>query len=200
METFKILDSQELAAMASPFRQQLLEALTTPDSAAGLARRYDMSRQRIGYHMRGLEKAGCIEVAGERQQRGLTEKLYRTRPLAYVHSPPLADRLKREDRFSWAALVSVIARTLRDLVNLRRAADAEGKRLATLGLEAELHFETPAERQAFTEDLIDAVERVLRSHERPRSDKSRGFRLVLGAFPQPPERSVRDDGAADARH
>lgn len=193
METFKILERGELAAVASPFRQQLLDALVTPDSAAGLARRYDMSRQRIGYHMRDLEAAGCIEVAGERRQRGLTEKLYRTRPLAYVHSPPSTDRLKRQDRYSWAALVSLVARTLRDLVSLRHAADAQRKRLATLGLEAELNFETPAERRAFSEDLIEAIEGVLKQHERPRSEKSRAFRLVVGAFPQPPERSPKHD-------
>ncbi len=60
MDTFKILERQELGAMASPFRQQLLHALTTPGSAIGLARRFEMSRQRIGYHMRELERAGCI--------------------------------------------------------------------------------------------------------------------------------------------
>jgi DNA-binding transcriptional ArsR family regulator len=193
MESFKILESEELSAVSSPFRQRLLEALTTPDSAASLARRYDMSRQRIGYHMRDLEKAGCIEQAGERQQRGLTEKLYRTRPLAYVHSPPSSDLLSRRDRFSWAALVNLVGRTLADLVALRRGADAQGKRLATLGIEAEVYFDTPAQRKAFTEDLIDAVEGVLREHERPVVEKSRGFRVIVGAFPKPPERREKND-------
>ena len=193
MESFKILETDELNAVSSPFRQRLLEALTTPHSAASLARRYDMSRQRIGYHMRDLEKAGCIERAGERQQRGLTEKLYRTRPLAYVHAPPSTDRLSRQDRFSWAALVNLVGRTLADLVALRRGADAEGKRLATLGIEAEVYFETPAQRKAFTEDLIDAVEGVLRDHERPLGKKSRGFSVIVGAFPKPSERSAEND-------
>jgi hypothetical protein len=196
METFKILDSSELGAVSSPFRQQILQDLLTPGSAAGLARRYDMSRQRIGYHMRDLERAGCIEPVGERRQRGLKEKLYRTRPLAYVHALPARDRLRVQDRFSWAALVSLIARTLADLVALRRAADAADRRLATLGLEAEVHFETPRQRREFTEDLLDAVEGVLRKHERPRGQESRGFRVILGAFPEPPTAAL--PGAASA--
>jgi predicted ArsR family transcriptional regulator len=188
MDTYKVLAPDELSAVSSPFRQQLLEELMTPDSAAGLARRHDMSRQRIGYHMRDLERAGCIVPVGERQQRGLTEKLYRTRPLAYVQAPRTGDRLARRDRFSWAALLNLLARTLGDLIALRRSADAEGKRLATLAIEAQLHFETPGQRKAFTEDLIGAVEGVLRAHEQPATDRTRSFRLVVGALPYMPDR------------
>ncbi len=193
MDTFKILERQELGAMASPFRQQLLHALTTPGSAIGLARRFEMSRQRIGYHMRELERAGCIEITGERQRRGLKEKLYRTKPMAYVYSPPSNERLRRHDRFSWAALVNLIARTLWDLVSLRRKADAEGKRLATLAIEADLYFETPTQRKAFTESLVDAIEQVVRDHEMPKSDKARAFRLVVGAFPKPAQEPNHDN-------
>ncbi len=185
---FTILESDALAAMASPIRQRLLESLSVPDSASGLARRFDMSRQRIGYHMRDLERAGCIELAGQRQQRGLTEKLYRTRPLAFVSAPPRVDEPARRDRFAWATLVNLAARMLWHLVSLRRRADAAGKRLATLALEAEVFFDSPAERKAFSEALISAVEGVVRDHEKPRSEKSRGFRLVLGAYPQPEKR------------
>lgn len=182
---FTLLEPDALAAMASPIRQRLLRSLATPDSASGLARRFDMSRQRIGYHMRDLERAGCIELAGQRQQRGLTEKLYRTRPLAYVSAPPGVDEPAHRDRFAWATLVNLAGRMLWHLVSLRRRADAAGKRLATLALEADLYFDSPAERKAFTEALMDAVEGVIREHEKPRSARSRGFRLVLGAYPRP---------------
>jgi DNA-binding transcriptional ArsR family regulator len=193
MNDFKILEREDLRVVSSPFRQEILEALSTRSSAVELARRYDMSRQRIGYHMRALQRAGLIEEAGERPVRGLTEKLYRARPMAWVLSPAErgpSERLK--DRFSWATLTNLAARTLWDLVRLRRKADVVGKRLATLALEAELHFDTPAERKAFTGELLDAVERVVRKHERPRSDTSRAFRLVLGAYPKTNEETVHD--------
>jgi hypothetical protein len=37
----------------------------------------------VAYHFRGLLKAGCVEVAGERQVRGATEHTYRGRAIAY---------------------------------------------------------------------------------------------------------------------
>lgn len=185
MNAFKILEGEEVQALASPLRQEILGALATPNSAAGLAREYETSRQRIGYHMRALEEAGLIETVEERQVRGLTEKLYRARPMAFVLSPREESAPGRlRDRFSWATLTNLVARTLSDLVSLRRKADAAGKHLATLALDAEVHFETPAERKAFTEDLVDAVEGVLRRHEHAPSEGSRTFRLVLGAYPK----------------
>lgn len=199
MEAFRILEYRDVQALASPVRQQLLERLSTPNSAAGLAAELGTSRQRIGYHMRALEQADLIEAVEERRVRGLTERLYRTRPLAFVMSPHEGGEPDRvRERFSWAALINLVARTLWDLVSLRRKADAAGKRLATLALDAELSFETPAERKAFAEDLIDAVERVVRCHERPRSDKTRAFRLVLGAYPKAEE--VSSDAGQDAQH
>lgn len=199
MEQFKILERDHLNVLTSPFRQDLLQALSTPKSAARLARDLNMSRQRIGYHMRDLERAGCIGVVGERQARGLVEKLYRTRPMAFVHVPEGGERkLRTKDRYSWASLVNLVARSLWDIIALRRRADAAGKRLATLALEAELNFENPAQRKAFTEALLDAVERVCREHERPATQKSRAFRLVLGAYPRPG--GEKADGEENARH
>jgi DNA-binding transcriptional ArsR family regulator len=193
MHEFKILEREDMRVVSSPFRQELLEALSTRSSAVKLARHYDMSRQRIGYHMRALERAGLIEEVGERPVRGLTEKLYRARPMAWVLSPGERGPSKRlRDRFSWATLTNLAARTLWDLVSLRRKADAVGKRLATLALDAELHFETPAERNAFTGELLDVVERLVRKHERPQSGTSRAFRLVLGAYPKTDEEGVHD--------
>ena len=90
-------------------------------------------------------------------------------------------KLARRDRFSWRALVDALAQALWELVTLRRRADAAGKRLATLTLEAEVRFSSPSARKAFTQDLIEAVEDVLAKHDRP--DGERAFRLILGAYP-----------------
>jgi len=179
-----LLDPESVCAVGSPFRQQLLDLLSEPDSAAGLARRLDMSRQRIGYHMRELEKAGCIAPAGERPARGLTEKLFRAVPMAWAHRPAgKTTPLVSADRYSWASLVRIATHMLADLTWLRRRADEAGKRLATLALSAEVHFDSAAERKAFSEELLTAVESVLRRYDKPSSKKTRSFRLVLGAYP-----------------
>jgi len=189
MNDFKVLNPEDLGALASPFRRELLAALEEPDSAVGLSRRFDMSRQRIGYHMRELEKAGCIEKTEERQQRGLTERLYRVKPLAYVFAPgrtvPPDDR---QDRFSWATLINSIAQSLWDLVSLRRSADEQGKRLATLALVADIHFANPSARRGFTEELIKTVETLARKYDQPEATGARCHHLLIAAYPTPEHR------------
>lgn len=212
MESFKLLSNQELATVASGFRQKLLAAMEEPRSAASIAREFDVSRQRVGYHMRDLERAGCIELVAEQPARGLKERLYRARPYAFASAPGKSrTQLSREDRFSWRALVNLIAGSLWDLISLRRKADAAGKRLATLAIDAELHFRSPAERKAFAEELVDAVEDVLRRHAQPPTAGSRAFRLVLGAYPKNDEQhadriddtndgGTSNDGQHDTQH
>lgn len=194
-----MLDPETVCAVGSTFRQELLGLLSTPDSAAGVARRLGMSRQRVGYHMRELERAGCIAAAGERPARGLTEKLYRAVPIAWAHRPEgaAAPRSLR-DRFSWATLVSVATHMLADLASLRRRADAAGQRLATLALTAEVRFDSAAERKAFSEELLQAVDTVLRRYDKPKTDSTRSFRLVLGAYPA--AGGGTDDEAEHPRH
>lgn len=200
METFKILNHQELTAVASAFRQRLLAAMNEPRSAASMAREFDVSRQRVGYHMRDLERAGCIELVEEQPARGLKERLYRARPYAFASAPRKSQtQIAAEDRFSWRALVNLVASSLWDLISLRRKADAAGKRMATLAVDAELHFRTPAERKAFSEDLLDAVEAVVRRHEQAASEETRTFRVVLGAYPKN-DGGTSDDGRHHTQH
>jgi DNA-binding transcriptional ArsR family regulator len=201
MEAFKVLEQQDLGALASPFRQQLLEELKEePASASHIARRHDMSRQRVGYHMRELVKAGYLEIASERQQRGLKEQLYRVRSFVYVHAG-MSEREGRslQDRFSWATLLNQLAAALGDLVSIRRLADAQDKRVATLGLESEIRFASPAERRAFSEELILAVENLVEKYHSEDAVEGRSFNLLLGAWPVMMKENTRESEREEER-
>ncbi len=183
MNDYRILEDQDLGALASPFRRQLLQDLKDePDSAANIARRHDMSRQRVGYHMRELAKAGFLEIVEERQQRGLKEQLYRVRSFAYVHTnrPTAATRV--QDRFSWVSLFNLLAKGVWELIRIRRLADEQDKRVATLAMEVDINFSTPADRKAFTEALISSVDQLAEQYGAPK-DTGRAFKLILGAYP-----------------
>ncbi|RZJ43087.1 MAG: ArsR family transcriptional regulator, partial [Brevundimonas sp.] len=68
-----LLDNLDAAHLAlAPIRRRILAALVEPASAAGLAKQLDMPRQKIGYHLKALEDAGLIRLAGERKKRGFT--------------------------------------------------------------------------------------------------------------------------------
>ena len=84
----QVIDRPEAAATAlRGTRRTLLAALAEPDSAAGLARRLGLPRQRLNYHLRALEKAGLLECVEERRKGNCTERILRATARSFVISP-----------------------------------------------------------------------------------------------------------------
>ena len=82
-----IRDPVQAAALLQPERLRLLEALGEPDSASGLARRFELPRQRLNYHLKELEKAGLVELVEERRKGNCIERVVRATARRYVISP-----------------------------------------------------------------------------------------------------------------
>lgn len=79
VRTFIATTSDEVLAMGDPTRTRILNALRwQPASAKRLSEHLEMTHGRVGHHLKILEKAGFVELAEERQVRGLTERIYRT--------------------------------------------------------------------------------------------------------------------------
>jgi DNA-binding transcriptional ArsR family regulator len=185
----RVVESTEQAAvMLHPTRLMLLRELAEPGSAASLARRLELPRQQLNYHLHALEHAGLVEQVETRRRGNCIERLVRATARAYVISPAAMGEsgpapTVTGDRFSATYLIGVAAQTLRDLGRLRNLADAAGKRLATLTLQAEVCLASPADRKAFTHELAAAVEGVIAKYHR---EGGRPFRVTLGAYPSPP--------------
>jgi DNA-binding transcriptional ArsR family regulator len=190
------------AALLHPLRLRILHELREPDSAAGLARRFRLPRQKINYHVRALARAHFLERAGQRRRRNMIERRYRTTAQGYILSPELLGRLgvpreQAEDAFSAAHLLGLLSLGQAELGRARREASAQDKRLATLSMNTELRFESAEQRARFTADLQQAVVEVTARHASPftRGDgvpaPGRPYRLILGCYPIPPK--VPDD-------
>src|SRR5262245_33594318 len=83
-----VIDDPAAATVAlDPVRSRLLAELMQPASAATLAERLGIARQKINYHLRTLEAHGLVEVAGKRQWGGLTERLMVATAASYLVSP-----------------------------------------------------------------------------------------------------------------
>jgi DNA-binding transcriptional ArsR family regulator len=98
------------AALLHPLRLRILDALREPDSAAGLARRLRLPRQKVNYHVRELARARFLERAGQRRRRNMIERRFRTTAQGYILSPELLGRLglpqaQVQDAFSAAYLL-----------------------------------------------------------------------------------------------
>ena len=75
------------AAALDPVRARLLGELAEPASAAALAARVGIARQKVNYHLKALEAHGLVELAEERRHGGITERVLRATAASYVVSP-----------------------------------------------------------------------------------------------------------------
>lgn len=181
-----LLDDLDAAHLAlAPIRRRILASLVEPASAAGLAERLEMPRQKIGYHLKALEDAGLVRLAGERKKRGFTERLF-VAAENYVLDPALLqavpdpDAIEAQDRHAAGHLINTASAMVRDVARMREAADAEGSRLLTLTVEADMSFAAPADFDAFSRDVADAVARLARQYSAP---GGRRYRLTAAAHP-----------------
>ena len=187
--TLDVISSPGRAAMLlDPLRLRLLEGLREPDSAAGLARRLRLPRQRVNYHLRELEKQRLVELVGRKRRGNCTARILRATARAYVISPAAlggigADPASVKDRFSAAYLLAVTSRTLRDVGELDERAQKAGKRLATLTLETEVRFASADARAAFAEELAGAVARLAAQYHDAQAPGGRAFRFVVAGHP-----------------
>jgi DNA-binding transcriptional ArsR family regulator len=190
----EVIDDPAAAASAlDPVRSRLLAELAEPASAAALAARVGLSRQRVNYHLRTLEAHGLVQVAEERRWGGLTERMLVATASSYVVSPDAlgeagSDPGRAADRLSARYLIALAARMLREVALLARRADAAGSRLATLGIDTEISFRSAAERAAFTDELAAAVTTLAARYHDPSAPGARPHRLVVAAHPVPEPR------------
>ena len=195
---------EQVAAMLRPPRLAILEHLREPDSAAGLARRRGVPRQRLNHHLRELERAGLVELVEERRKGNCMERVVRARAEYFLIGPQALGAVAGDrpealrDRFSWAYLVAAAARAVRELTVLRRGADEAGKQLPTFTLETRVHCAGPEALHAFTEELSNEVARLVAKHHDEDAPGGRTFSFLLGAYPTPaPAADDADGGAAD---
>jgi DNA-binding transcriptional ArsR family regulator len=182
---------QSLSAAATVLdatRLRILAGLREPASAAAVARALGVPRQRVGYHVRALEKEGLLEQVGERRTRGTVERLLQATARSYVVSPEAlgqlgATRAEVQDRFSSAYQVAATARTLRDVAILQASAVRAGKKVPTLTLETEVRFASAEDSGAFAGELTDAVTLLVARYHQAQASDGRAFRFVLTGHP-----------------
>ena len=181
-------DPVQAASVLNPIRLRLLNELVEPDSAAGLARRLRLPRQAITYHVRQLEADGLVSFIEERRRRNCVERVVQATARTYVISPSALGALAVDpeqigDRFSSTYLIAVAARMIREVSTLRRLAEQADKRLATLTIQSEVRFATPADQHAFTYELADALDQLVTKYHREDAPEGPEFSFTLTGHP-----------------
>ena len=191
MDDLRVIDDPASATVAlDPVRSRLLSELREPMSAAAVAGRMGLPRQKVNYHLRTLEKHGLVRVDSKKFWGGLTERRMVATASSYVVSPgalgPVAaDPDRGMDRLSATYLVALAARVVREIGQLLRKSEELGKRLATLSIDTEVTFRSADDRAAFSRELTTAVAALVSRYHDESAPGGRRHRLIVGAYPAP---------------
>jgi DNA-binding transcriptional ArsR family regulator len=179
-----IEDAGKARQAMTPLRLRMLALLREPGSAATLATALELPRQKVGYHLHALEKAGLVTSAGERQRRGFTERLFVAKAGSFVVDPAILGvppAVERQDRFAAEHLVARSAETVREVTRMQAAAADEGTRLLTFTIEADVGFAAPQDVEVFAERLTSVVAKL--AEEFAPQGEGRRYRLLIGGHP-----------------
>lgn len=200
LEVDVIDDPADAIVALDPVRASLLASLREPGSASGLAARLELTRQKVNYHLKALEAHGLIRQVDQRQWGGLTERIFIASAASYVVSPAALgaaanDPSKAVDRLSARYLIALAARIVREVAALARSAEKQDRRLATLSVDTEVRFNSPARATAFAGELSAAVTDLVARYHDTSTPEGRAYRLVAVAHPVPttvPRREKHD--------
>jgi hypothetical protein len=199
MHEVEVIEQPEAAIAAlDPMRARLLRELATPQSAAMLAAKLGLPRQKLNYHLHQLEARGLVVLHEERAHGGLTERVLAATASAFFVDPTalgarapagaeiaLATAEAAPGGASWAGgerlsaryLIALAARVVREVGRLARRGP-----VSTLALDAEIGFASAEDRKAFADDLTLAItELAARYHH----DGGRMHRLVVASHEIP---------------
>src|ERR687893_2777136 len=138
-------DPAAAGASLDPTRARLLAELAEPGSASTLAPRVGLTRQKVNYHLRALERHGLVELVEERRKGNCTERVLRATAASYVISPAALaavqpDPSRAPDRLSARWMLALASQLVRDVGDLITGATKAGRRVATFAIDGEVRF------------------------------------------------------------
>jgi len=186
--------SARAATMLHPMRLRILDALREEGSASTVARQLGLARQKVNYHLRELEKAGFLEEVEQRRAGNCIERIVRAKATHYLINPEILGRLAAdgasvEDRVSSAYLIALAAGAIRDVAVLQERAAKSKKRVPTFALQSDVRFATAEARKQFTEDLANAIAKLIAKYHDEETPGGRVYRFFAGAYPARSTRS-----------
>ncbi|GAB2824941.1 helix-turn-helix domain-containing protein [Actinocorallia aurea] len=172
-------------ASLAPLRARVLAALAEPGSAAMLAGRLGLPRQKVNYHLKELERHGLVELVEERRKGNVTERVYRATAASYVISPSALgavspDPSRSPDQLSARWLLALGSRLVQEVGMLLTGAAKARRRVASFGIDAEVRFASAADRTAFADELARTVAALVSRYHDESAPGGRAHRVVVG--------------------
>jgi DNA-binding transcriptional ArsR family regulator len=194
-----VIDDPAAAEISlDPVRTRLLAALAEPGSATTLGVQVGLSRQKVNYHLKALERHGLVELVEERRKGNCTERVMQATAASYVISPTALaavapDPSRAPDQMSARWMVALAARLVREVGDLIAGARSAKRPLATFAIDSEIRFASAADRAAFADDLTGAVTALVQRYHDASTPKGRPHRLVVALHPSITRTDLRAD-------
>jgi DNA-binding transcriptional ArsR family regulator len=201
MQDVAVIEDPAAAGVSlDPMRSRLLAALAQPGSATTLAAQVGLSRQKVNYHLRALERHGLVELVEERKKGNMTERVLRATAASYLISPAALaavapDPDRSPDQLSARWLLALAGRMVQEVGALITRARAARQPLATFAIDSEVRFASAADRAAFAGELSDAVEGLVAKYHDESAKGGRRHRLVVALHPsitKPPDTTTKE--------
>ena len=190
-DVFYIEDVDQAMTVLKPIRLELLKQLDEPRTCPELGDYFDMSAQKIYYHVKALEKAGLVEKVEEQRVRGVVEGYYQAKARSYWLAPQLVGKVggtqMTQDQVSLRVLLDLAEEVHDDLGTLGHKSES-GKHVPSMSMSAHIHLPDASRRQAFLEELQDIFQSLARKYGIPEDEVAitdgQGFRLILMCYPK----------------
>ena len=191
-----IEDAGAAEATLDPIRARLLAELRDPASAATVAARMGLPRQKVNYHLRMLEHHGLVVLVDERRRGNVTERVMGATARSYVISPAALPQVAPDpalepNRLSARWMLALAARLVRDVGTLITGADRARQRLATFAMDGEVTFASAADRAAFVAELAAGTARLVEKYHCDAATGGRKHRLIVALHPSIKEAPVQ---------
>jgi DNA-binding transcriptional ArsR family regulator len=158
------IDPRLVRALAHPLRVQILEILTERIASPNLvSEQLAIDLSHVAYHIRTLEKCGCLELVDTAQKRGATEHFYKAPPGSFIGDR----RWRRVPRSVRGGVSAATLQTFMDKAVAALEAGTIDAREDTTLTWMPLHLDQPGWAEV-TAILEEATERVLEAEVRSR--------------------------------
>ena len=184
-EVFVLNDLQQVQALASPLRHQILQQLQTAQTAKQVATALEEQPTKLYHHFKLLKEARLITLIEIRQKRGTWEKYYQATAKKYMIAPHLFDYrvsggqpLKMEKLRAIENLYQSSQEEIQD--TLRKIDDQSLPKFQSESIFTKLRI---VKTSANLELLRDQLRNLLRECERTDDNAQASFELLLGYYP-----------------
>lgn len=168
-EVVNIRNLEQAKVLMNPIRIHILNLLATEKTCSELSKQLQLKPQRVNAHLKELLKAKIIKISQVRTIKNLIEAVYIAHAKAYWFSPEVLKGSTKDEKFRDKLSLNNLLLVTEDIQNEVGSLleSAEEQQVPSIGISSEIILENDEVRNAFSKDLVVALEAVFKKYRKP---------------------------------